>query len=171
MQTLECNVIVIFHCPGSHLDYRMLYCLIPIFWFSSQGLRHAKTIPKAMPKQYRIDWNNIVPDALCPQKASLKPLYVQWCPQQAVCTWPALSKSPQYEPAIMNTENCNFISDLSITIIYIHAPKQLFLTKQRFNHEKRQCLFFSMSHMSSAMAPFNNARFSNDLPFRLPMVN
>ena len=49
-------------------------CLIPIVSFSSQGLQHAKSDTQAIPLLKRYT------EALCPQKASLKSLYVPWCP-------------------------------------------------------------------------------------------
>ena len=89
---------MICHCAGSHLDYRAL--------FGSKCFLLPWAYGKAIPKRYQY-WNDIVTEAPCPQKACLKSLYVLWCPQQAVRTWPTLHKNQQDEPAIMNRDNCN----------------------------------------------------------------
>ena len=89
---MQCDCNVIFHCPGSHLDYRVLFD--SNFFLVSLGLRHAQSDTQsdtqAIPKRYPY-WNDIVTEALWPP---LKSLHVPWCPQQAVRKWPALSKNP-----------------------------------------------------------------------------
>ncbi len=91
-----------YYFTAIYIDYRVVFDSNLFLFFLGPT-----ACQKRHPKRYPY-WNDIV-TALCPQKASLKSLYVPWCPQQAVRTWLALGKSPQCEPAIVNTDMWNFI--------------------------------------------------------------
>jgi len=91
---------------------------------SSLGLRHAKSATQSDAEAIPVLKRYSHGSTLSPKKACLKSLYVLWCPQQAVHTWPTLHKNQQDEPAIMNRDNCNiflYISGFSITISYVHV--------------------------------------------------